>query len=242
MVLSYKNHTTWSKSVRIFHWINVLLVFSLIFVGLIMLYKQELGITGIAAKVGLKELHVIIGYAFAANLIIRFIFAFLGPASARFSAFIPGKGFMKNLQDYRTALKEGKKTPFVGHNPLGKLAVTALFSLLVILLLSGLIRAGSDIYYPPFGSMMASYVAAEGVDPATIKAYQKEGVDKEKMASLKAFKSPIGKIHLYTAYILMLLILIHIAAVVRAELKEDDRLVSSMISGEKTILGKPEDS
>ncbi|MCU7940389.1 MAG: cytochrome b/b6 domain-containing protein [gamma proteobacterium symbiont of Bathyaustriella thionipta] len=237
----YKNYRTWSASVRWFHWINVLSVMALIFVGLIMLYKKELGITSLDAKIGLKELHVIIGYIFATNLFIRIIFAFIGPASARFSAFIPGKGFRQNLQRYRESLKSGKPQQFIGHNPLGKLAVTALFTLLIILAISGLIRAGTDIYYPPFGSTVASYIAEEGIDPATLMPYQKEGVNPERMASLKTFKSPFGKIHLYTAYLLMLLIVIHIAAVVRAEVKEGDRLISSMFSGNKVLTEKPQD-
>ncbi len=241
MSVSYKRYSTWSVSVRWFHWINVLTVIALIFVGLIMLYKKELGISGLEAKISLKELHVIIGYIFATNLVIRLIFAFIGPASARFSAFIPGKGFMQNLQSYRASLKAGKAQQFIGHNPLGKLAVTALFSLLIIMAMSGLIRAGTDIYYPPFGSAVTSYIAADGVDPASLQPYQKEGVNAEKMASLKAFKSPFGKIHLYSAYLLMFLIIIHIAAVVRAEVKEEDSLVSSMFSGKKIISGKPQD-
>ncbi len=241
MSLSYKNYTTWSTSVRVFHWINVLTIFSLIFVGLIMLYKKELGIISLEAKIGLKELHIMIGYIFATNLIIRLIFGFIGPASARFSAFLPGKGFIQSLQDYKASIKAGNIQQFIGHNPVGKLAVTLLFTLLIIMTVSGFIRAGTDVYYPPFGSAMASYVAVDGVDPATIKPYQKEGVDKEKMASLKAFKSPFGKIHLYTAYFLMILIIIHIAAVVRAEVKEGDKLVSSMISGKKILSGKPQD-
>jgi len=238
---SYKNYTTWSPAVRWFHWVNVLSVFTLIFVGLIMLYKKELGIVSLEAKVGLKELHAILGYIFATNLIIRLVFAFIGSSSARFSAFIPGKGFMQSLQSYRASLKAGKPQQFIGHNPLGKLAVSALFSLLIILMISGLIRAGTDIYYPPFGGAVSSYIAEQGVEPDSLIPYQKEGVNPKKMASLKAFKSPFGKIHLYTAYLLMLLILIHIAAVIRAEVKEEDSLISSMFSGKKIINGKAHD-
>lgn len=241
MSTSYKSYSTWSSSVRWFHWINVLCIISLIFVGLMMLYKSELGISSLEAKVSLKELHVIIGYVFVINLVIRLIFAFIGPACARFSAFIPGKGFIKNLKSYHASIKTGEPQQFIGHNPLGKLAVTALFTLLIILAVSGLIRAGTDIYYPPFGSIVASYIAEDGIDPDRLIPYQKEGVNKEKMVSLKAFKSPFGKIHLYTAYFLMFLIFVHIVAVVRAEIKEGDSLVSSMFSGKKIIKGEPQD-
>ncbi|MCN4145077.1 MAG: cytochrome b/b6 domain-containing protein [Thiohalomonas sp.] len=238
---TYKNYNTWSPSVRWFHWINVLSVMALIFVGLVMLYKKELGISSLEAKIGLKELHVIIGYIFATNLVIRLLFAFIGPASARFRAFIPGKGFMQSLQSYRVSLKAGNPQQFIGHNPLGKLAVTALFTLLIILAMSGLIRAGTDIYFPPFGSIVASYIAEEGADPDSLIPYQKAGVNPKKMASLKAFKSPIGKSHLYTAYLLIFLIIVHITAVVRAEVKEGDILISSMFSGKKILTEKPQD-
>ncbi|MCU7833923.1 MAG: cytochrome b/b6 domain-containing protein [gamma proteobacterium symbiont of Taylorina sp.] len=241
MSLPYKNYNTWSVSVRWFHWINVLTVLALIFVGLIMMYKKELGITGIEAKVGLKELHVIIAYIFATNLIIRILFAFIGSASARFSAFIPTKGYMQSLHSYHASLKAGKPQQFIGHNPLGKLAVTALFSLLIILMLSGLIRAGTDIYYPPFGSLVSSYVAEQDVNPDSLRPYQKEGINKDKLAALNAFKSPFGKIHKYSAYLLMLLIILHVTAVVRAEIKEGDRLISSMFSGKKILIEKPQD-
>ncbi|MBE9526746.1 MAG: cytochrome b/b6 domain-containing protein [Proteobacteria bacterium] len=61
------------------------------------------------------------------------------------------------------------------------------------------------------------------------------------MTALNAIRKPVGKIHLYTAYFLMFLIIVHIAAVVRAEVKDDERLVSSMISGKKIMSEKPQD-
>ena len=88
---------------------------------------------------------------------------------------------------------------------------------------------------------MTNYIAAEGVSPDNLKPYQKEGTDAQKVASLKAFKTPIGKLHLYTAYFIMILSVLHIIAVVRAEIKQGDHLVSSMISGNKIIREKPQD-
>lgn len=241
MTQSFKEYSAWSSSNRWFHWINFLCVTGLIFVGLIMIYKKELGITGNDAKIALKALHAIIGYVFATNLLIRLVSGFIGPSSARFKQFIPGKNFMQELQTYRASLKAGKPQQFIGHNPLGKLAVSALFLLLIILAMSGLIRAGTDIYYPPFGSMVTSYVAQDGTDPASLIPYDKQGVNKDKMASLKAFKSPIGKIHLYAAYLIMLLIILHISAVIYSEVKEGNGLVSAMFSGKKFLSEKPAD-
>jgi len=241
MSQTFKQYVTWSASVRWFHWINVLSVLSLIFIGLIMLYKKELGISSLEAKIALKEVHVIVGYVFATNLIIRVLMAFIGDSSARFKAFIPGKGYLEQLKSYHQSLHNKQPQQFIGHNPIGKLAVTLIFSLLLILLFSGLIRAGTDVYMPPFGSSVVEFIAEPGTDPATLVPYQKEGVNAEKMAQLKAFKGPFGKIHLYTAYFLMLIILVHIAAVIRAEVKEGDSIVSSMFSGKKILSKEPED-
>ncbi len=228
-------YTTWSLSVRWFHWINVLSVIGLILLGLLMIYKKDLGINSLEAKIALKQLHVIIGYVFATNLLIRLIFGFIGPTSARFSAFIPGKGFISELKSYKQSIKSGHIQQFIGHNPLGKLAITSAFFLLIILSVTGLIRAGTDIYFPPFGSSVTQYLAMEGVEPESIKPYQDQGVDLQKKAELKAFKGPIGKIHVYSAYTLMLFIILHVFSVVRAEVKENDPLVSSMISGKKRL-------
>jgi len=77
------NYRVWDLPTRIFHWVNFLAIISLIFVGLLMLYKKELGISGVPAKVGLKELHVTIGYVFVTNLIVRLLWGFIGNRFAR---------------------------------------------------------------------------------------------------------------------------------------------------------------
>ena len=73
----------WDPMIRIFHWINFITVFLLILIGLIMMNKGALGIEGVDAKVGLKTLHVVVGYVFVINLLVRFIWAFIGSSNAR---------------------------------------------------------------------------------------------------------------------------------------------------------------
>jgi len=206
-----------------------------------MLYKKELGITSIEAKITLKTIHVIIGYVFTINLLVRFILIFKGDNSNRYSAFIPGKGYFSNLKSYLSSIKEGKPQQFIGHNPIGKLAVTFMFFLLLLISVSGLIRAGTDIYFPPFGSVVSQYVVQDGVDASSLKPYDYSGVDKEKMASLKAFKGPIGRLHIYAAFLLMFLIFIHVFKVIHSEVKDNSGLISSMFSGKKYLTQIPQD-
>ncbi len=106
---------------------------------------------------------------------------------------------------------------------------------------TGLLRAGTDIYYPPFGSYVASQVAAEGVDPASLIPYDKTGVDEAAYKALGEFKGPFGLAHLYSAYTLVALILLHIFTVVLVEARNRGSLISSIFSGRKIFSGTPED-
>jgi len=236
-----KVYKVWDLPTRLFHWINFTAVISLIFFGMIMLYKKELGITSVEAKIGLKEVHVIIGYIFVLNLGFRLLWGFIGNRYARWRTILPGKGFLQSVQDYKASLGTGNPQQFLGHNPLGRLAVTVILLLLIVMAGTGLIRAGTDIYYPPFGAYVAEYVAAPDTDPASLVPYDPTGTIAEKTDRLKAFKGPFGIIHLYSAYILMLIIAVHIAAVVYTEVREGGGIISAMFTGRKVLSGKPVD-
>jgi len=236
-----KEYKVWDAPTRIFHWVNFTTVLLLIFMGLMMLFKKDMGITSLDAKIALKTIHVLIGYVFVLNLLIRMLWAFAGNRFARWSSMLPGRGFTSDLQAYLASIKSGEPKQYLGHNPIGRLAVAVLMASLMVMAVTGLVRAGTDIYYPPFGTVAAAYVAAEGVDPASLKPYDKTFVDAGKMKELKAFKGPFGKVHIYTSYFLMFLIVLHIFAVARAEVTEGGTLVSAMFSGRKTLSREPED-
>ena len=231
----------WDVPTRLFHWVNFLCIILLSIIGLIMLNKGAVGISGREAGIGLKTLHVIIGYIFAANLIIRIIWGFLESGYSRWSSLIPGKNYKQELSSYRASLKSGKPQTFIGHNPMGKLAVMAMLLLLTLMMFTGLIRAGTDIYAPPFGNIAATYVSAEGVSPYSIKPYDKTGTDADKLTKLQAFKKPFGVVHVYGAYLLWILILLHVVAVIRADSGGEGTLISAMFTGKKYLPREPED-
>ena len=234
-------YTAWDLPTRLFHWINFLCIIVLSIFGLIMLNKGLIGISGNEAKIGLKVVHVTVGYVFAANLVFRIIWGFAGGRYSRWKALLPGKNFKAELKSYTASKAAGEPQTFVGHNPKGRLSVLVMLLLLTVMMVTGLIRAGTDIYYPPFGYLAASHVAAEGVSPAQIKPYDETGTDAVKLAELKAFKTPIGNIHIYGAYILWLLVLIHVLAVIRAESGGEGTLISAMFSGRKHLPRPPAD-
>jgi Ni/Fe-hydrogenase 1 B-type cytochrome subunit len=236
-----KVYKAWDVPTRLFHWVNFLCVFLLSILGLIMLNKGSIGISGSEAGIGLKTVHVIVGYVFAANLFLRIAWGFTGSPSSDWSKLLPGKNFKQELVSYKASITSGKPQTFIRHNPRGRLSVLIMFLLFAVMTVTGLIRAGTDIYYPPFGGMALNHVAAEGVPLSQVKPYDKTGTDPAKLAELQAFKKPIGTIHVYTAYILWLLILIHVIAVIRSESSGGGTLISAMFTGKKHLPREPED-
>ncbi len=78
----------WDRTIRIFHWTNVLCVIGLIGVGLVILNSKALGVTT-DGKILLKTVHAYIGYLFVLNLSWRIIWGFLGNHYARWATILP---------------------------------------------------------------------------------------------------------------------------------------------------------
>jgi cytochrome b len=234
-------YQAWDLPTRLFHWINFLCVLTLSFLGLVMLNKGAIGISGTEASIGLKTLHVLVGYVFAANLLVRIAWGFIGAGYSRWSKLLPGKGIKQEVSDFKASVKSGQSQTFIGHNPKGRFSVIFMLLLLITMMVTGMVRAGTDIYYPPLGQIFASQVAAEGVSPSEIKPYDKTGTDADKLQKLQDFKGPFGEVHVYTAYILWLMILLHLVAVIRVELAGDGTLISAMFSGKKYLPREPSD-
>ena len=90
---------------------------------------------------------------FVVNLVWRFIWAFRGNRYARWRAILPGgAGYWHALRSYVSAFLAGRPQPYLGHNPLGRIGVLLLLSLLSIQAVTGLVLAGTDLFYPPFAA------------------------------------------------------------------------------------------
>lgn len=221
----------WSRNIRLFHWINVAAISLLIALGTMILYSKDFGITG-DGKVLLKTVHVIVGYVFAYNLIFRLVIGFIGKSYERWHKTLPfNRGFKSEL----AAFKNGKNLTYKGHNPAGKLMVFALLSVMTIQMISGLVIAGTDIYYPPFGYYFAESIAIDKDNLAAIKPYSKENVDAESFQAMRDVRKPFITAHVYAFYCFLLLIPLHILGVIIAERREKSALVSAMFSGYKYL-------
>ena len=236
-----KSYSVWDANIRWFHWINLLCVLGLIAVGVVILNAKALGVAT-EGKILLKTVHVWIGYVFAINLLWRLVWAFIGGQYAHWRAILPGgKNYVSEVRDYIVDFKAGKPRQYLGHNPLGRIAVTLLLCLLLVQAFTGLVLAGTDIFYPPIGSWIASWIANPGVDPATLVPYAKQMYDPVAYDAMRVFRKPFITIHYYGFYILLGLALIHILAVVITEIREGGTLISAMFTGKKILSETPAD-
>ena len=221
----------WSRGIRFFHWINVIAITLLICIGLIILNAKLFGVSS-DGKVLLKTIHVFIGYVFAVNLLMRLVIGFIGKANDRWGNVLPfNKGFSQELTEF----KQHKKSAYKGHNPAGKLMILALLSLMLVQLISGLVIAGTDIYYPPFGKYFAQSIAIDKENIEEIKPYSKVNVDAVAYKEMRAIRKPFITAHVYAFYGLIFLIPLHILGVIVAERREKTALVSAMITGYKYL-------
>ena len=235
-------YPVWDKTVRIFHWVNVLCVLGLIAVGTVSLNAKVLGITT-DGKILLKTVHVYIGYVFAVNLAWRIVWGFIGSRYARWSAILPiGAEYRAQFSAYIAGAKSGKQVGFLGHNPIARLMVAMLLLLLSIQALTGLVLAGTDVYMPPFGNTIKEWVATDQSTVENVKPYSKEGVDEVTYKEMRAFRKPFITTHYYVYFILLVSIVLHLIGVVVTELRERNGLVSAMFTGKKVFSEKPFDA
>ena len=230
-----RTYPVWDAGVRWFHWINVVCVLGLIAVGVAILNDKALGVDN-DGKILLKTVHVWIGYVFAVNLAWRLVWAFVGGDHSRWRDLLPaGRGYGAALRRYVAALRAGQHPQYLGHNPLGRIAVTLLLVLLLTQMVTGLVLAGTDLFYPPFGGWFAGRVAAPGVDPGSLVPYSPALYDPEAYAAMRAVRAPFVRIHGYAFYALLVLAALHIAAVVATEVRGGGNLISAMFTGKKIL-------
>lgn len=236
-----KPYPVWDVPTRLFHWLNVLCVLGLVGSGLVILYASDLGLDS-NGKILLKTVHAGIGSIFAVNLLWRLSWAFFGNRYARWRAFLPGgAGFLSTLRAYLAGFIAGESQNYLGHNPAGRVGITLLLLLMLVQAITGIILAGTDLFWPPLGSWVAQWIAAPGVEPTTLQPYAKASYDMAAYDSMRGLRKPIIITHLYNFYVLSVVVVLHVAAVVVTEVREGGGIVSAMFTGNKVIAGRPED-
>jgi cytochrome b len=109
----------WDIPTRIFHW-----SFAASFAGAWLTSESE----------RLRDLHVMLGYTFAALLTFRVVWGFVGSRYARFSSFATSPA---GVMRYLRSLLSNKPEHHLGHNPAGAIAIFAMLVCGALIAVSG---------------------------------------------------------------------------------------------------------
>jgi Ni,Fe-hydrogenase I cytochrome b subunit len=198
---SLQTYYVWGKSIRVFHWVNVICVTGLVFVGLAIFYNKNLGVSQ-DGKILLKTIHVYIGYTFAVNLFWRIVYLFSSNKYSNWKAILPfGRKHRESLKFFIKETKQGNSANYLGHNPIARMVVALLFLLLCVQAITGLVLAGTDLYYPPFGHKIAEWVAITDESSnkiMNVSPGSKENINPETYKEMRAFRKPFITVHVYT--------------------------------------------
>lgn len=163
--------------------------------------------------------HVWVGYALAAILGLRLLWGLIGPAEARFSAFLPSpRRALAHLREIRS----GTVTEHRSHNPLGALMVYAIWSCLLVIIGTGIAMAGLPDTNGQLRESEAAYASAEAYE----EAEEREGGEGHE-------EGAVTEVHEVAANLLYLLILLHIAGVVFETRRSGRKVVLAMVPGHR---------
>ena len=109
----------WDAPTRVFHW---LLVFS--FAGAYLTSESERW----------SLVHITLGYTLGGLIAFRLIWGFVGTRYARFTSFVKGPS---EVLQYAKSMATLKPKHFVGHNPLGAVAIVLLIASGIAIVVTG---------------------------------------------------------------------------------------------------------
>jgi cytochrome b len=192
----------WDPLVRISHWLIAAAVIA----------------NGLINKGG-GTIHVWIGWGVLGLLILRFVWGFLGPAEARFSAFPPDpRAAVSHLID----LVRGKPRHYRSHNPAGAMMVYALWACLVVVTGTGLYMTGAK---SPI--TIAEEKAAVAAGDWSVLVKDDDGEEEHDSALGEAAE----EVHEVAANLMLILALIHVAGVAVESRAMKRNLVRPMLVG-----------
>lgn len=215
----YTDVNVWDWQTRVLHWINAILIITLVVLALSVDGMKLLGVEKPIRR-SVKEIHAYIGYFFILTLTLRVIWGFVGNSYARWLGIIPYKKEQRQaiwvyIRWYLSGLKE--KPPIViGHNPLGSFLYIVLFIMLIVQAGTGLLLAGLEF----------------NLFPASLFF---RGLGKE---AKESFEDTFGEIHEFGLWFILFFIVAHIFGLIIHEVKEKTGLFSSMIHGKKYFSGR----
>ena len=166
--------------------------------------------------------HIWVGYALAAILALRLLWGSIGPPEARFSAFPPSpRRALGHLRDIRA----GKKEVHRSHNPLGALMVYAIWSMLGVIIASGIAMAG-----PPSTTFLDRVERSDEVTQKVLAERPDHDAD-EATEGAGGEESEWEEVHETAVNLLYILIALHIAGVIFETRRSGREILLAMLPG-----------
>lgn len=193
----------WDPLVRLTHWGIAFVVLA----------------NGLVNKGG-SLVHVSLGWAVMALLLLRMIWGVLGPYEARFSAFPPNPvAAVRHVGQ----LISGRVRHYPSHNPAGALAIYAFWALLAAVIVSGLIMTGGAT---PMQVAADKAAVASGDWSALIR--EDEGDEGD-----SPLREVAEEMHEVASNLLLVLAALHVAGVFVEGRAMRRNLVAPMLFGER---------
>jgi cytochrome b len=145
------------------------------------------------------SVHIALGWAGMALLLLRLIWGFVGPREARFASFPPNP--MAALR-HLGGLRRGKAPQYPSHNPAGALMAYALWACLAVLMLTGLGMSGLS----PFAQADLEAAVAEGDLSVLVE-------DDGEAEGESPYGDVLEEVHEVAANLILILALLHVAGV-----------------------------
>ncbi len=178
------SHQVWDIGVRIFHWL----------LAICFLIAWQ------SAERDNFFVHRIAGYTILTLVLFRIGWGIWGGETARFAQFVRGPGA---VLFYLKSLPARRPSHWLGHNPLGALAVLALIGLMLAQVTTGLFAIDTDFVKEGPLSANISYEAARTA----------------------------AELHETIFNVLMVVVILHIAAVVFYLIWKKENLIRPMVTG-----------
>lgn len=206
----------WDWPTRVLHWLNALLVISLIVLILGVEWMEELGIEKKLRR-PVKEWHAWLGHVFMVTLFLRIIWGFIGNKYARFSDILPLKSWQwnaigHNIKWYLSGFR-GRAAKAIGHDPLAAVFYTVLFIVLISQAVTGMLLSGAEFNTFP-GTLFTAGMSEE---------------------ALEELEHSLEGLHEAGLIFLFFFIAAHLIGLVAHELKEKTGLFTSMVNGKKCL-------
>lgn len=162
-----------------------------------------------ADKLGPNALtwHTWCGYGVLTLVGFRIVWGFIGGTHARFTDFLRGPGAV--IAYMKGMLDRSGHKPIAGHNPMGGLSVVAMLAVLLFQAVSGLMVNDEDF-------------AFEG------PLYKWAG---------KELSDRLTSLHHLNEKVIILLVMVHLAAIIFYRIYHRDNLVTPMLTGKRVLPG-----